>query len=338
MLRNFYLNMLKKTNRTNINVVSYNDEKKKKSNYFIFLFCVLIATFFWLLIKLSDTYTEIYEFQVDIENAPSDQRLTTLSDSSIKISINANGFKMLKLNLMSSTRSLIIDLDKYDINNYGQNQYYINTSNLREEMADRIGIEPNNLEMSLEKLRFTMEKLKSRKINVYNASQLDFAPQYDLYSAVNLSPNTVTIFGPVNIIDSINYIFTENKIISNISSDLNEKIKLINPLPDVLNMSVKYVNISAEVEKYTESSLQIPIDLVNSNYQLKAFPNNVKVFFTVALKDFSEINKTQFKVVPNFEGIDLLNANKLQLKITEYPETVSALRLQPSEIEFLIIK
>ncbi len=316
----------------------HKDGKKNKSKYFIFLFCVFLSAFFWLLIKLSGNYSEIYEFEVDIKNAPSDQRLTTLIDSSVKISIDANGFKMLKLNLFSSSRVLDIDLDECDINNYGKNQYYINTTSLRDKMADEIGIESNEVEMSLQKLRFVMEKLTQKQINVYNSTEFIFAPQYDLYGPVKIKPAKVTIYGPGNIIDTIDYIFTKYKKIENISSNINEIIKLINPAPDVINISTKTVNITAEVEKYTESSIEIPIDLSNSNYTLKAFPKTVKVFFTVALKDFSEIRKTQFRVMPNFDGIDVLKASKLQLKVTEYPETVSAIRIQPSEIEFLIIK
>jgi len=205
-------------------------------------------------------------------------------------------------------------------------------------MADEIGIESNEVEMSLQKLRFVMEKLTQKQINIYNTTELVFAPQYDLYGPIKISPNKVTIYGPGNIIDTIDYIFTVYKKIDNISTDINENIKLINPAPDVINISTKTVNITAKVEKYTESSIEIPIDLSNSNLNLKAFPKNVKVFFTVALKDFAEIRKTQFRVMPNFDGIDVLKASKLQLKVTEYPETVSAIRIQPSEIEFLIIK
>jgi len=245
---------------------------------------------------------------------------------------------MLKLNIMSSSRILDVDLDNCDINNYGKNQYYINTTSLRDKMADEIGIESNEVEMSLQKLRFVMEKLTQKQINVYNSTELVFAPQYDLYGPIKIKPNTVTIYGPGNIIDTIDYIFTEYKRIDNISTNINENIKLINPDPDIINISTKTVNISADVEKYTESSIEIPIDLSNSNLKIKAFPKNVKVFFTVALKDFSEIRKTQFRVMPNFDGIDVLKASKLQLKVTEYPETVSAIRIQPSEIEFLIIK
>lgn len=316
----------------------HSDGKTNKGKYFIFLFCVLISAFFWLLIKLSGNYSEIYEFKVNVKNAPADQRLTSLVDSSIKISIDANGFKMLKLNLMSSSRVLDIDLDKCDINNYGKNQYYINTTSLRDEMANHIGIASNEVEMSLQKLRFVMERLTQKQINIYNSTELVFAPQYDLYSPLKLEPNKVTIYGPGNVIDTIDYIFTEFKKIENISSDIDENIKLINPDPDIINISTKKVNITAKVEKYTESSIEIPIDLSNTKLEIKAFPKTVKVFFTVALKDFSEIRKTQFIVMPNFDGIDVLKASKLQLKVKEYPETVSAIRLQPSEIEFLIIK
>jgi len=45
-----------------------------------------------------------------------------------------------------------------------------------------------------------------------------------------------------------------------------------------------------------------------------------------------------FRVVPNLKNVDILKENKLQLELIKKPNFVGNIRLQPSEVEFLIIK
>jgi hypothetical protein len=313
-------------------------EKTNKNNHVIFVFCIFIAAFFWILIKLSDVYTDTYTFGISYINPPDNQHLTTLVDSNIKISINATGFKMLKLNLISDSRRFNIDLSQCDINSKSNNEYFINTSTLKDKIADELGIATEEIDMSLQKLTFNMEKLSKKEVSIYNSTELNFAPQFDFYSQIKIQPEKIIIYGPKNIIDTIDYIFTEKKVFNNINKNIDENLILVNPLPNVIHLSVHKTNINASVEKFTESSLEIPIDLTKLKYDIKAFPPTVKVFFTVALRDFGDIRKNQFKILPNIEGIDVLKANKLQLKIGKSPKTARTIRLQPAEIEFLILK
>ncbi|NOY49918.1 MAG: hypothetical protein GXO88_05080 [Chlorobi bacterium] len=327
-------------NRDNIgnSFASSKKEKTNRNNHVIFIICIFIAAFFWILIKLSDVYTDIYTFGISYVNPPDNQHLTTLVDSVVKISINATGFEMLKLNLRSDSRRFNIDLSQCDINNRSNNEYFINTSTIKDKIADDLGIATEKIDISLQKLAFKMEKLSKKEVGIYNNTELKFAPQFDLYSPITIKPDKIIIYGPKDIIDTIDYIFTEKKVFDNINKDIDENLRLVNPLADKLHLSVHSTNIQAGVEKFTESSLEIPIDLSNTKYNLKAFPPTVKVFFTVALRDFSDIRKNQFKVLPNVEGIDVLKANKLQLKIGKSPKAARTIRLQPAEIEFLILK
>lgn len=313
-------------------------EKGRRSSHFVFIICILIAAFFWLLIKLSEQYNESFQLKLNYFNAPSEKMLTSVIDTNVNITINAKGFEMLKLVLTKDLTKLDINLNNFEIIHLDGDIYYVSTNAIKEKLGERIRVPREQVEISGQRLEFRMENLFEKKVKIINKVKFSFLPQYNLYSEISISPSELMVFGPKNILDTIEFIYTDNSSILEISSDINENVNLVNPNTNFLNLAVDMVNIKANVEKFTESSLQIPIDLSNINYQVKAFPNTVKIFFTVAQKDFSNVKQTQFKVKPNLKNINILEANKLQLEIIGKPEFVNGIRLQPSEIEFLILK
>jgi hypothetical protein len=312
--------------------------KGKNNGHIVFFICLLIASFFWLLIKLSDQYQEVFVFKINYNNAPTEKLLTSIVDTNLSITIKAKGFEMLKIEMTEDLSLLDIDLRNYEIINSEGNLYYVNTNELKDKISQVINIPQNQIEISGHKLEFKMDDLLEKNVSIVNRVNFNFAPQFKLYSSVLISPVEVKIFGPKNILDTIQNIYTVEKNIMNISSFIDENVELANPNSNLLHLSINDVSIKASVEKFTESSIEMPIDLSNIIHQVKAFPNTVTVFFTVAQKDFSNIRPSQFKVRPNLNGIDIMKANKLQLKVVEKPEFISGIRMQPSEIEFLIIK
>jgi len=313
-------------------------EKRRKGSHFVFIICVLIAAFFWLLIKLSEPYNESYLLKLNYTNAPAEKMLTSLIDTNVNININAKGFEMLKLVLTEDLSNLDVDLVNFEIIHLDGDIYFISTNAVKERLAEIIGVPLDQIEISRQRLEFQLEALFEKKVTVINKMNFNFLSPFNLYSDILITPAEITVFGPKNILDTLDFIYTSNTSLLNISDDIDENVSLVNPNTNFLNLSVDKTNIKANVEKFTESSLEIPIDLSNIKYHVKVFPNTVKIFFTVAQKDFSNVIQSQFNVSANLKNTDVLTANKLQLEVIEKPDFVNGIRLQPSEIEFLILK
>ena len=78
---------------------TYNTAKKQEKNKspfrfrsdrLIFIICILFASLFWLLIKLSDVYSVNYSFRVTYNNVPSALRLTKMVDSTLDPRVQRN--------------------------------------------------------------------------------------------------------------------------------------------------------------------------------------------------------------------------------------------------------
>jgi len=308
------------------------------SNNFIFIVCVLIASLSWMLIKLSATYTVTYNFHLNYVDLPVDKNITSIADSSVSISFTDKGFTLLKLDLFSNMEQMRIKVQEYNLVNDKEDFYQISTNDVKKYLAEETGVNAGNILISKPYLGFVMESLYTKKVAVTEKHTIQLKEQYDLYGDVLVSPQKIKVFGPKNILDTIKNVFTESVNITSIDSVQTIKPRLINPLPGILRFEPEAVDLKIRVEKFTESSIEVPIGLGTVNDEITIFPKTVKISFKIAQKDFNNINAGLFTVIPETEGIDLNTINKLKLKISKKPAYIRDEWLVPSEVEFLIIK
>lgn len=308
------------------------------SDRLIFFICILIASLFWLLIKLSVVYSVNYTFRVSYSNISPELRLTKIVDSTLNLNLTTRGFTILKLNLFDDMENLDINLGNYDIEHKGGIEYSIYTNELVEKFADIVGINESDIKFSRNTLTFEMEKTGEKRVHVVPEYKLNFVSQYDLYSEVKADPEYIVVYGPKSVLDTINEVTTKKLVLENVMTDQSVKIELQNPAPNLLSYSSKEITLNFKVDKFTESNMTVSINLSNLPYKIRTFPSQVKVYYRVAQVDFNEVRSHQFNIYPVINNMDILQANKLQLKLSKQPDFVRNIRIVPSDVEFLIIK
>ena len=310
----------------------------KRSDNLIFLVCIIIAAFFWLLIKLADTYIVSYNYSITYRNIPVEKKLTKIIDTTLNISFKARGFDILRLNITESKEKMTLDLKDYKIENIKNDKYYISTGLIKEELANYVNISESDIELSKNTLQFILDELHEKEVKVKGRHLIEFKDQFDLYEKELLSPQTVSVFGPLSVLDTLHFIYTEEIKLSNIYKDQSVKVRLYNPLPELLNLEPEIVTVQLRVERFTESFIETDIDLSELPEKIRTFPSTIRINFKVAQKDFSNVQPKQFRIVPEIENIDLSEAKRLHLKIVEKPVFIRNEWIVPSDVEFLILK
>lgn len=309
-----------------------------KNDNWIFFTAVFVSALFWMLIKLSDPYTVPYSLKVSYTNVPNEKRLTFISDSFVSVNVTARGFEILELNLSEDMDILDINLENFSLMKKDGQEYFVYTDELNKRLADVIGIQENNVHFSKNTLSFRMADLQEKKLPVTNIVQFEFSEQFDLYEKPIFTPETVTVFGPAEILDTLQQVYTQNMEILEVNSNQDIRVKLHNPLPDILKFEPEEVSIKIRVEKFTTSSIEVPIDLPGLKQSIKLFPKTVKIHFKVAQKDYNNIRPSQFEVIPDIKNIDIRKAVRLQLRLAKKPGFIRNTTLDPTDVEFLIIK
>ncbi len=327
------------------NPTTYNPTKSKSHSLFrlrsdrlIFFICILIASLFWVLIKLSDVYSTSYTFKVKYNNVPVDLRLTKLIDSTLDLSVTARGFSILKINLFDDMENLDINLNNYSIEHRKGVKYEIYTQELIKKLAEIIDVSENDIRLSKAMLSFEMEKTSEKEVLVVPNYSINFVNQYDLYSDVKSDMESIIVYGPKNVLDTLTRITTKKLVLENMQSDQIVKVELDNPAPGLLSFDHNEVTLYFEVEKFTESEIILPVNLNNLKYKIKIFPSKVKVYYKVAQSDFNRVQSNHFNIYPLINNMNIQQARKLPLKLSKQPDFVRNIRIVPSEVEFLIIK
>ncbi len=321
---------------------SRNDSTESVSRYrserFVFIMCIFIATSFWLLIKLSQVYNVNYELNVSYKNPPAGLRLTEVTDTTLSLNVTARGFSILKMNLFEDMDKLDINLDNYSIEEDGGDKYSIYTSELTMNLGQLTGIDENKIKFSKAVLSFKMEKTGVKEVPLIPDFQMNFASQYDLYSQVNISPEKIKIYGPQSALDTIHSVSTEKLILNNVSGDIVERVSVKNPNPSIYSIGDDDVTIYFQVAKFTDSHITVKVNVSNLKYKVQTFPSQVEVYYTVAQMDFNNVRSHQFIVQPVIGDLDIVHAEELPLKLIQQPDFVRNVRIVPAEVEFLIIK
>ncbi len=307
--------------------------KSRKVN--IFLLFVLLALLFSILTKLSREYTQIVTFQIQATNVPEDKIIIKDSVHKLDISLSTYGFKLIKYYL--SVPSVNIDMSNLDKNE----NYFIWTE--KKEFSNIVSqFEPNVkiLKINPDTLIFRYDTDAVKKVPVVLNTNIEYSPGYDLIDNYKLEPDSVKIIGPAVLIDSISFIETNELILKNVNTNISSLIDLNVPKNDQLRFSNQNILIKAEVEKFTEGIIDVPVIIRNvpDDVELKIYPKIIQVVFYTSLSEFNNIASNSFIVECDYNEALQSNNSFLIPRIMQQPEHVKSARLNIKRIEFIITK
>ena len=184
-------------------------------------------------------------------------------------------------------------------------------------------------------LEYFFNKGARKKVPVKLAGVVETSPEYYL-QRVEFTPDSVEVLAPSAILDTITEAFITPVYFLDLSA--NEKtISMLRPvrgakfIPDQVEMNVM-------IDLYTEKTVEVPVFGVNfpGSKDLRTFPSKVKVTFRVGMSQFKEITADDFVLAVTYEELMKNHSSKIQLYLKSMPSGVSNVRIDPSEVDYLI--
>ena len=178
---------------------------------------------------------------------------------------------------------------------------------------------------------------KEKRVLVIPKTKLNYDVGFSAVNRVQLSPDSITVSGAKNIIDTLSSVSTNLISLSNISKDISGTIAIDTTNLGMLNFYRNTVNYTQKVAKFTEGNVEIPVEVINvpRGTNLTIFPKKVMIYYQVNLKNYEFVKADQFKVVCDFDeiqdGVDYMLA-----QISEQPRFVNNVRLNERKIQFII--
>jgi len=185
-----------------------------------FLFFLLLALVFWVLTKFSKESTATIGAHLVYTNLPASISISPNSTQEVSFDVSANGFQFLSYKMESPT--IDIDISKYY--ETGDTLVLISNSELTKIISSQLDINTRVNNLSIDELEIRLDTFISKKVAVVFISEITYAEGYRLVDIPILTPDSVTVSGPSEMIDRIVVIPTKNYVKKGVSETIIETI------------------------------------------------------------------------------------------------------------------
>ncbi|MFC2112318.1 hypothetical protein ACFLTA_03545 [Bacteroidota bacterium] len=318
------------------------DRKKINLNkkVLIFFFFLLLSVLFWFLTALNKEYITSISYPVRYIRFPEDKVLVNDIPDRLELTVNASGFTLLSYKLRSRLTPIIFDVNSFSPNTFRNDpsSVYILSSLAKDGISRQLSNEIEILDIHPDSLIFQFTGRTQKLVPVLPDLDLRFEKQFMQVGPYVIEPDSVIISGPEVIIDSILGVETEVFSRTGINESFNHELK-IRPI-NKIDFNPVEVWLQVPVEKFTEASLTIPIEVINlpDSLVLRTFPAKVDITCQVGLSAYETLNEHLFRAVIDYSDAGNLLGNKLQVNLIKVPEYIQALNYTPKSVEYILEK
>ena len=304
-----------------------------------FLFFLLISSVLWFLNALSKDYITEIETPIQIVGVPRDLRSHETLPTSITTQVSGRGFTLLRYIIASPNIPFKLDVDPYfaGYSNQQDVSFQVITQLVRKQIEQYYGGVFSVLDVYPRNINASFSKIEFKKVAVKFRGNIQFESQFWQKGPLKIEPDSIEIGGPKLIVDTVKWISTEKVNILNVNKFTTLKTKVDNQ--DIFEIDNSKIKISVDAEKFTESTLKVPIRVLNmpASYNVMLFPDYVMVKFLVSLDEYEHIDVDGFLPIVDYENMNTKGGKeKIKVDVVEQPESAKKVTIHPREVNYVI--
>ena len=305
---------------------------RKSREFLIFLFFVFVSFCFWLLQVLNDDYETELSIPLRMKNVPENVVLTSEFPKELKIGVKDRGTVLVNYLLGQTLYPVTIDFTDYQDKG---TQVRILSNTLQKRIASQLNQSTKFSTIKPDTLELIYTRGEGKKIPVKLRGEVSADRPYYL-SEVIYSPDSVMVYAPKEILDTITSAFTESLYIEQIADTTRQRVELM-PVKGA-KFTPSYCDLTFLVDMYSEKTVEVPVQGVNfpKDKQLRTFPSKVKVKFQIGLSHFNSVTADDFVVVVDYNQLHKNESDKCPLVLMQSPTNIHQIQLNPQEIDYLI--
>jgi len=184
-----------------------------------------------------------------------------------------------------------------------------------------------------------LDPIVTKKVAIEFISEIEYKEGYKSLGIVTLSPDSVDVSGPSEVVDNISSVITESFVKKDVSETINGTLRLQNPNNSILVLSNETTELQLIVEEFTQKRLKLHVEVTNvpGDIELKLIPESIDVSFEVSLSEFNSISEKDFRIVCNY-ATRSSEENFMIPKLLIIPDGLYHIELETKKIEYLIFK
>jgi hypothetical protein len=289
----------------------------------------------WFINKLSHRYTANITINATLTNPRPNELITGSATLPLQLRVQSSGFNIARYNILSN-KYLEVDLSYHRPQQTSTTNRYLLTNQIKNLIITGLGADFDLLSVEPDSLLFQVATVTAKKVPVKANLRISYAPQYQQYGKTMLQPDSVFIRGPLEVIEQIQEVNTELVTKNNLSSTLSGTVRVV-PVDDIF-ISTENIYYSADIQRYTEESLQLPIGVRNldEHADIELFPSVATVTLFVTTEEYNRLQSLPVKVWVDYHEVAASISGKLSLKVDSLPSYVLSTQTSPPFVDYII--
>lgn len=304
-----------------------------------FIFCVMASFFFWLMMSLSKEYKLVVNFPVSYINLPLDKVLANHLPETIDIEIEASGFNLMVYKWKEKNE--VISMDIKDAKPMlTRNHFYLLGNSRIDKITSQFTSDIHIVKLFPDTIFLDYNKKFTKRVPIKSNVKVSFQNQYQQSDSIILNPKFVDVSGSEELVEKIKYVETVPQELKGVGKSMGFDVALLKTSQiKAVELSQEVVHGTINVTKYTETSMEVPVDVEHLplGYELKTFPDKVMVKYNVALTNYEKINVSMFRLAVDFNKAEA-GSNKLKVQVIKSPKETWAIKINPEKVEYIIKK
>ncbi|NJB35863.1 hypothetical protein [Croceivirga sp. JEA036] len=308
-------------------------DKRKFKVFSLFLLCSFFA---WTINKLSEAYESSVSFNVAYTQLPDSLMLPPDAQPLIPAKVKASGFKY--LGYAMSAKELQLNLSQL---REGRTGFYLTNAEVKRQINQQLPSNIALIDLLEEEHQVKAMLVDAKKVPVILALDLSLAHNFIMEEAVQLVPDSVLIKGPKVKLDKIHKVVTEKLELHSVNQNFKRQVAL-KPIENGENLEIAAtsVTVKGKVVRFSEKEFVVPISPLHvpEGYQLKMFPNTVKLVCKASVDKLKEITEEDFEVFVDYNSKNEQEEQTLYIELGKDPEGVYSVKLVQNKVEFVLEK
>ena len=298
-----------------------------------FITCLTVAVVAWLFTVLSNPHRYKVRQVLVFKNTPQRRAFHSLQPDTVNADVQGTGWKMLFAGMNVGNSVIQVDLSELE------NRNYIVLSNQLKQINTQRDGEHQVISFDPDTLYFDFSNRLIKRIPVKLIAELKFERQFAQAGAISINPSYVTISGPAEVLAKISEWPTDSLNLTELNESFISRVKLKGASEGNLDILPKSVKVNIPVDEFTEKTMLIPVKLINNRkfYDVKVFPQKVKVTFTTTLKRYADINEDDFEAIADLDQW-VQGYRVLTVKLTHLPSYSKIVKVAPANVDFIVKK
>lgn len=300
----------------------------------IFLRCIVISFVAWSLFAISSTYVYHQAANISYVNLPEGKAFHPLQSDMVTVRLRMSGWEVMMKRIKPDTAKIQVDLNGLRNRNFivfGNQVGFINRQFPSNKQV--VAVSPDTL-------YFDFSKQTQKRVPVKPLYGLTFKKQYGIVGEVRTNPQYVTITGPIEDVEHIEYIETDS--IKGIQVDTDVRTVSYLNKNNRTNISIypTFAEVLIPVGEMTERFIELPIKIENGDQftSVRTLPSRVKLTILLSLKDYNKWTARDFEAVVDVSSWVEHSVTSLPIQLTKIPPYCKVVSIEPQNVDFFVRK